>query len=51
MLNYLNMTVTFGKQTKDTYINRKVHCRPTHSIIYSFSCTLFLYGESRRQQP
>ena len=29
MLNYLNTTLTFGKQTKDNFINRKVQCRPT----------------------
>jgi len=47
MLDYLNTTFTSGKQTKDNFINRKVHCRPTHSFIYSFSCQLFLWGESR----
>jgi len=46
MLNYLNTTCVFGKQTKDNFINRKVQCRPTHSFIYSFSCPLFLW-ESR----
>jgi len=43
MLNYLNTTFTFGKQTKDNFINRKVHCRPTHPFIYSYSCPHFLY--------
>jgi len=33
MLNYLNTTFSFGKQTKHNFIN-KVHCRPTHSFIY-----------------
>jgi len=51
MLNYLNTTLTFGKQTEDNFINRKVQCRPTHSFICSFSCQLFLWGESRGQQP
>jgi len=35
MLNYLNTTFTFGKQT-DNFINRKVQCRPyilIHSLI------------------
>jgi len=50
MLNYLNTTCVFGKQTKDNFINRKVQCRPTHSFIYSFSCPLFLWGESWGQQ-
>ena len=51
MLNYLNTTLTFGKQTKDNFISRKVQCRPTHSFIFSFSCPLFLRGESRGQKP
>jgi len=40
MLNYLNTTFTFGKQTKDSFINRKFQCRPTYSFIHSFSCPL-----------
>jgi len=51
MLNYLNTTLTFGNQTNDNCINRKVQCRPTCSFIHSFSCPLFLRGESRGQQP
>jgi len=51
MLNCLNTTFTFGKQTEDTFINRNFHCRPTYSFIHSFSCPLFL-GESRgRSSP
>ena len=50
MLNYLNTTFTFGKQTEDTFINRNFHCRPTYSFIHSFSCPLFLWEESRGQQ-
>ena len=46
MLNYLNTTLTFGKQTKDTFINRNFHCRPRYSFVHSFSCPLFP-GESR----
>jgi len=30
MLNYLNTTFLFGKQTKDNFINRKVQCRLSH---------------------
>ena len=51
MLNYLNTTSTFGKQTKDNFINRKFQCRPTYSLIHSFSCSLCLWGESRGPQP
>jgi len=51
MLNYLNTTFTFGKQTKDNFINRKVQSRPTYSFIHSFWCLLFVCGESRGQQP
>jgi len=47
MLTLLNTTFSFGKQAKVSFINRKVLCRPTHSFIYSFSCPLFLSGESR----
>ena len=47
MLDRLNTTFTFGKQTKDKFINRKVQCRPSHSFIFSFSCPLFLSGETR----
>jgi len=51
MLNYLNTTFTFGKQIKVNFINRKVDCRPARSLIFSFSCPLFLSGGSRVQQP
>ena len=37
MLNYLNTTFTFVKQTKDNFINRKIQCRPTYSFTHSFS--------------
>jgi len=48
MLGYLNTTFTFGKQTKDNFINRKVQCRcrGMYSFIYSFSCPFFPWGES-----
>ena len=47
MLDYLNTTFTFGKQTKDNFINSKVQiCWCIYSFIYSFSCPLFL-RESR----
>jgi len=45
-LNHLNTTFTFGKQTKDTFINRNSQCRPTYSFIHLFSCPIFL-GKSR----
>jgi len=45
MLNYLNTTYTFGKQTTDDFINRKVQC--THSFIFSFRAR-FSFGESLR---
>jgi len=51
MLNYLNTTFTFGKQTKDNFINRRVQCRPTYSFIHSFWCPLFLLEESPEPQP
>jgi len=51
MLNHLNTTFTFGKQTKDNFINRKVQCRPSHSFIFSFSCPLFFSGETWGLQP
>jgi len=51
MLNYLDTTVTFGKQTEDSFINRRVQCRPIYSFIHSFWCLLFLWGDSRGQQP
>ena len=51
MLNYLNTTSIFGKQTSDNFINRKVQCRPTHSFIFSFSCPLFLWEESQGSSP
>jgi len=44
MLNHLNTTFTFGKQTKNNFIYRKVQCRPTYSFIHSFLCSLFLWG-------
>ena len=44
MLNYLNTAFTFGKQTKDNFINRKFQCRP------AFSCPVFLWGESCEKQ-
>ena len=34
MLNCLNTTFTFGKQTKENFINRKVQRRPSHSFIF-----------------
>jgi len=37
MLNYLKTTFTFGKQTKDKFVNGKVQCKPTiliHSLIF-----------------
>ena len=46
MLNYLNTTSTFGKQTKDNFINRKVQCMLTSSFIHSFAWPLS-FGESR----
>jgi len=48
MPNYLNTTFTFGKQTKDNFINRKVQCRSTHSFTHSFahSRACFFFGES-----
>jgi len=51
MRNFLNTTFTFDKQTEENFINRKVRCRPTYSFIHSLSCPLFLWGESRGQQP
>jgi len=50
VLNYLNATFTFGKLTKDNFINRKVQCRPIYSLIHLFSCPLFLWEGSREQQ-
>jgi len=47
MLNYLN--TTFAKHSKDNSINRKFHC--SCSFIQSFSCLLFVWGESRGQHP
>jgi len=46
MLNCWNTTFTFGKWTKDNFINRTVQCRRTCSFIYSFSGPLFLFRES-----
>ena len=40
-----------ANKLKINFINRMVQCRPTHSFIHSFSCPLFLSGESRGQQP
>jgi len=51
MLNYLNTTFTFDEQPKDNFINWKVQCRLAYSFIHSFSCQLYLWGESRGQQP
>jgi len=34
MLNCLNTTFTFGKQTKENFINRKVQRRASHSFIF-----------------
>jgi len=48
--NYLNAIFTFAKQTKDNFINRKVQCRPTYSLIHSFSCPLFLWVGSQEPQ-
>ena len=48
---YLNTTFTFGTQAEDNFLNRKVRCRRTYSFIHSFWCPLFLWGESRGQQP
>jgi len=45
MLNYLNTTFTFGKQTKDNFINTKVQSRPTYSSTHFR--TRFSFGESR----
>ena len=45
MLNYFNMTFTFGKQIKNNFINRKVECRSTYSFTYFRA--RFSYGESR----
>jgi len=45
MLNYLNTTFTFGKQSKDNFINRKFQCRPAYSFIHF--CARFFFGESR----
>jgi len=33
MLNYLNTTFAFGKQTNENFINRKVRYRPTYLLI------------------
>jgi len=44
MHNYLNTTFTFGKQTKDNFINRKFQCRPTYSFTH-FGAR-FSFGES-----
>jgi len=45
MLNYLNATFTFGKQTKDTFMTRKFQCGPTYS--FTNFCARFCFGESR----
>jgi len=44
MLKYLSTTFTFGKQTKDNFINRKFQCRPTYSFIHSFFVPDFPLG-------
>jgi len=51
MLNYLDTTFTFGKQSKDNFINRKFQFRPAYSFIHWFLCQLYLWRESRGQQP
>ena len=49
MLNYLNTTLTFGKQTKDNLINTKFQYKPTYSFTHFRAH--FLLRESREQQP
>jgi len=51
MLNYLNTTFTFGKQTKNNFINRKVQCRSTYSFLHSFSCQLFSWKSGGDSSP
>jgi len=46
MLTYLNKSFTFGKQTKDNFINRKVQCRRTTHSFTHFRAR-FSFGESR----
>jgi len=52
MLNYLNTTTfTFGKKTKDNFINRKVQCRPAYaseSLLMHSSTEAFLQGRIQR---
>jgi len=47
MINCLNTTFTFGKQTKDSFINRKFQYKPTYSFTHLFLCPILLWGESR----
>jgi len=51
MLKCSNTKLTFGKQTKENFINRKAQYRRTCSFIYSLSCPLFLFRESRGSSP
>ena len=37
---YLNTIFTFGKQTKDNFINRKFQCRSTYSLTHFVSVSL-----------
>ena len=46
MLSYLNTILTFGKQTKDNFINRKFQCRATYSFTHFRA--RFSFGESCR---
>ena len=47
MLNCLKRTFTFGKETKDNFINRKVQGRRTCSFIYNLSCPVTYAGSFR----
>ena len=46
MLNYLNTTFTFGKQTKWNFINRKVQCRPTYAFHLLIFVPAFPFGRA-----
>jgi len=46
MLNCFNTTFTFGKQTKDSFINRKFQCRRSYYSLSHFR-SRFSFGESR----
>ena len=46
MLNHLNTTFTFSKQSKDNFIKRKFQYKPAYSFIHYF-CARFFSGESR----